>query len=229
MLSLIRASHPEPTFAVTLVATVLAVGVGHSTHGVAAVAVAVLASQLSVGWGNDWLDAHRDVITGRTDKPIVTGAVSRTTVGWAAAIATMVTVPLGLLSGGWATIVLVVGLVSAWLYNEPLKRTPVSVLPYLVSFAMLPTFIVLGLPGHPLPPWWLPMAGALLGFGAHFANVLPDLEADLATGVRGLPHRVGATVSRCLAAAGLLGASVVLTLGPAGPPTWLGLFVVAIA
>jgi len=35
------------------------------------------------------------------------------------------------------------------------------------------------------------VAAALLGFAAHFANVLPVLRADAATGVRGLPQRLG--------------------------------------
>ena len=73
-------------------------------------------------------------------------------------------------------------------------------------------FVVLGLPGAPLPPWWLPTAGALLGAGAHFANVLPDLADDAATGVRGLPHRLGAGGSRAAAGLLLLAATVVLAL-----------------
>ena len=37
----------------------------------------------------------------------------------------------------------------------------------------------------------MPVAGALLGVGAHLVNALPDLADDEATGVRGLPHRLG--------------------------------------
>ena len=56
-------------------------------------------------------------------------------------------------------------------------------------------------------------AGALLGVGAHLVNVLPDLADDAATGVRGLPHRLGARRSSALAAAVLVGATVVIVLG----------------
>ena len=69
---------------------------------------------------------------------------------------------------------------------------------------------------------WLVAAGALLGGGAHFANVLPDLADDAATGVRGLPHRLGATGSSVAAAVLLLAATLTLVLGPAGPPSWAG-------
>jgi uncharacterized membrane protein len=75
-------------------------------------------------------------------------------------------------------------------------------------------FISLGLPGAPLPAWWAPVAGGLLGAGAHPLNVLPDIDDDLAGGVRGLPHRLGAAGSRRLAALLLLAATAVLAFGP---------------
>jgi 4-hydroxybenzoate polyprenyltransferase len=92
------------------------------------------------------------------------------------------------------------------------KSTWWSVLPYVVCFGLLPAFVVLALPGAPWPPWWLPVAGALLGAGAHFANVLPDLDDDAATGVSGLPHRMGARASRVAAAVLLLAATTVVAV-----------------
>ena len=47
----------------------------------------------------------------------------------------------------------------------------------------------------------------------HFLNVLPDLGDDAATGVRGLPHRVGARWSPAVATAVLVLASVVTVVG----------------
>ena len=73
--------------------------------------------------------------------------------------------------------------------------------------------------GHPWPPWWAPAAGALLGFGAHFANVLPDLRDDAATGVRGLPQRLGARNGVIVMALALAAASVVIGAGPAKTTT----------
>jgi 4-hydroxybenzoate polyprenyltransferase len=227
--ALIRASHPEPAVAVTAVAALLAVGVGHEPAGVVAVAAAVLSSQLAVGWVNDWLDAGRDAAVGRTDKPAATGAISARAVGVAGLAAAFATVPLALLSGGPAAIAATIGLVSALLYDWPLKFTAVSVLPYVVSFAALPAFVVLALPGAPAPPGWLLAAGGLLGGGAHFANALPDLTDDLRTGVRGLPQRLGPTGSWVAAAALLLGATLALVFGPPGPPSWAGLAAIAAA
>jgi len=90
---------------------------------------------------------------------------------------------------------------------------------------LLPAFVTLGLPDSPWPPWWAVTAGALLGAGAHLANVVPDIADDLATGVRGLPQRIGRQSSSRLAATLLLVASLVLVIGPGhvGPVTGAGL------
>ncbi|MFC4019797.1 UbiA family prenyltransferase [Micromonospora sp. GCM10011542] len=229
VLGLVRASHPEPAAAVTTVAGLLAWGVGHRPSGVASVVLAVLASQLAVGWTNDALDADRDVTVGRTDKPVAAGAVGRRTVAWGAAVAAVACPLLALTTNPVAAFWLTVALVSALLYDWPLKATPLSVLPYAVSFGALPAFVVLALPGQPTPPAWLVLAGACLGAGAHFANVLPDLDDDARTGVRGLPHRLGAAGSRAAAAGLLLTATAVLVLGPPGPPSAVGLAAVTTA
>ncbi|RZU72063.1 4-hydroxybenzoate polyprenyltransferase [Micromonospora kangleipakensis] len=228
-LGLVRASHPEPAATVTTVAGLLAWGVGHRPAGIAAVVGTVLASQLAVGWSNDALDADRDATVGRTDKPVAAGALRRRTAGLAAVLAAVATPVLALTTNPVAAVWATVGLLSALLYDWPLKSTPVSVLPYAVSFGSLPAFVVLALPGAPAPPVWLVTAAACLGAGAHFANVLPDLADDARTGVRGLPHRLGAAGSRAAAAGLLLAATVTLVFGPPGPPSWAGLSAVAAA
>ncbi|GGL03015.1 hypothetical protein GCM10012284_42060 [Mangrovihabitans endophyticus] len=207
----------------------LAFGVGHRGWSLAGVGAAVAATQLSVGWVNDWLDADRDRATGRADKPIPAGAVSRRTVGIAGLVATLLIPVLGAPFGVAAACTITLVGVFALLYDWPLKATALSVVPYLVAFGSLPAFVVVALPGHPAPPLWLVAAGALLGGGAHFANVLPDLADDAATGIRGLPHRLGAAWSQAAAAGLLLAATFVLVFGPAGPPSWAGLAAAAVA
>ena len=227
---LIRACHPEPTAAVTVVSVLLALAAGHGAGGSVAVGATVLATQLSIGWANDWLDAARDIAIGRTDKPIVNGRVSRRTVGIGAIVAGLAVVPLALLSGPAAAVVITIAYVSGLLYDWPLKATVLSVLPYVVSFGLLVAFPVVGRPDDNVPPWWLVTAGALLGGGAHFANVLPDLDDDVRTGVRGLPHRIGRGPSTAVAAVALLAATGVLAFGPSRSPSWfaVGAFVAAV-
>ena len=228
-LALVKSSHPEPGGAVTVAMTLLAIGVGHRGWSVLGVCAAVAATQFSVGWVNDWLDADRDRTSGRRDKPLVSGAVSRRAVGTAGLIASLAIPILGLPFGAAATVGITLVGVFALLYDWPLKSTPLSVVPYLVAFGLLPAFVILALPGSPAPPVWLVAAGALLGGGAHFANVLPDLADDAATGVRGLPHRIGATGSTVAAALLLLAATLTLVFGPPGPPSWAGVAAAAAA
>jgi 4-hydroxybenzoate polyprenyltransferase len=228
-LALVKSSHPEPGGAVTVAMTLLAIGVGHRGWSLLGVCAAVAATQLSVGWVNDWLDADRDRTAGRRDKPVAAGAVSRRAVGTAGLIASLAIPFLGLPFGAAATVCITLVGVFALLYDWPLKSTPLSVLPYLVAFGLLPAFVVLALPGSPPPPAWLVAAGALLGGGAHFANVLPDLADDAATGIRGLPHRIGATGSTVAAALLLLAATLTLVVGPPGPPSWVGIAAALVA
>ncbi|PWK83673.1 4-hydroxybenzoate polyprenyltransferase [Lentzea atacamensis] len=220
--ALARSCHPLPSLAVTVVATALAVTTGRSPGGLVAVGAAVLAGQLSVGWLNDLLDAGRDASVGRKDKPVAAGAVSRKLVLIATIAAAATAVGLSLLSGADATLVHVVTLCSAWAYDFGLKATAFSVVPYAVSFGLLPAFVTLGAPDGHWPPSWLIAAAALLGSAAHFANVIPDLEDDAATGVLGLPHRLGKAASAGVAAALVVITGVVLAVGPPGPVTAAG-------
>jgi 4-hydroxybenzoate polyprenyltransferase len=209
------ACHPVPSLAVTTVAVLLAVGAGHGARGVLLIGAAVLTGQLSIGWSNDWVDSARDRATGRTAKPVATGQVPVRVVAAAAGVALAATTALSALLGLHAATALLLGVVAGWAYNLGVKATVWSGVPYLVAFGGLPLAPYLALPGHPWPPWWVPVVGALLGFGAHFANVLPDLRADAATGVRGLPQRLGARWGVVVMAVALAAASVVLALGPA--------------
>jgi 4-hydroxybenzoate polyprenyltransferase len=222
------ATHLGPTVAVTTVATLLAVGTGMSVGRVVLVCAAVLAGQASIGWSNDWLDADRDRAVARADKPVVQGTVGPPVLRSAALGAAAIAVVLSLLLDVVPGLLLLVLVASGWAYNAGLKRTAASVVPYVTGFGALPAGVVAAAPGTPVAPWWLITAGGALGAAAHLANVAPDLEDDLATGIRGLPHRLGARTSALTAALLLGAASLVLVLGPEGPPTvagWAGLVV----
>ena len=215
---LLRACHPEPTAAVTVLVTALAAASGRGTLGCLLVGSAVLTGQLSVGWCNDLVDLERDTAAGRRDKPLVAGVPAARTAAVAAGCALALCVLLSFANGFAAGLAHLAGVTAAWAYNLGVKRTAASWLPYALAFGLLPAFVTLGLPGSPWPPAWSTAAGALLGVGAHFTNVLPDIDADLAAGVRGLPQRLGRRVTRTLAPLPLLAASAVLVLGPSGSP-----------
>jgi 4-hydroxybenzoate polyprenyltransferase len=208
---LARACHPLPTVAVTGIATLLAVAVAanESVAWFALLTLTVLVGQLSIGWSNDLLDAERDTLAGRQDKPAAVGMVGQTALRRAAVLSLIVTVTASLgwgLEGFWHLVL--VG--SGWTYNLWLKPTVLSPLCYIVGFGSLPLFVY-GAAGV-TPPWWAPAGGALLGTAAHFANVAPDVDADLATGVRGLPQRLGARRSVAVSLALLLACGVMLLM-----------------
>lgn len=204
-------THLGPSLAVTIVTVVLSIGVGLGPLRTVLLGLAMLLGQFSVGLSNDWIDAARDRAAGRTDKPVATGAISIAAVRASAWVTAVLALALTAFLGWPALIAHAIFILSAWHYNAWLKKTPFSVLPYIVSFGLLPLLVTLCLPAW--AAWWGLGAGALLGVAAHFANVLPDLDADAATGVRGLPHRVGARVSGIVIAVSLATASALLYVG----------------
>jgi 4-hydroxybenzoate polyprenyltransferase len=222
VVALARCSHLAPTVAVTTFATVLAVTAGKRWWA-AGVGAAVLAGQLSVGWSNDWLDRERDRAVGRTDKPLVAGGIADGTVLRSAVAAAAASVVLSLVVAGAGGMLHVTAVAAAWSYNLRLKGTLLSPLPYGLAFGLLPAFITQARP-LPLPaPWWAVAAGALLGVGAHFTNVLADFDDDERTGVRGLPHRLGANASTVLAAMSLGAGLAVMGVAAEGlsPVSWI--------
>lgn len=210
---LLGAAHPGPAFAVTVLAGLLALASAMPATRAVLVVLAVLAGQLSIGWSNDIIDAGRDRRVGRLDKPIASGELAERWARLACTIAVLASVPLSLASGWWAGLVQLVLVAAGWAYNLGLKSTIWSWLPYAVAFGALPVFVALAADPDVVPALWVPLAGALLGVGAHLVNVLPDLDDDAATGVRGLPHRIGARWTPMLAVAVLMAASLTIVLG----------------
>lgn len=223
--ALIIASHPGPSLAITAMATLLAAEAAPHGAGPVLVAPAMLAGQLSVGWSNDALDAPRDAAAGRTDKPVATGAISVRAVWIAAFTALLAALAMSLAIGVVTGVILAVIIGAAWAYNLGLKSTWASGLMYILGFGPLPAYAASTLPGHPMPTWPVTVAAALVGLGAHFANVLPDVAADRATGVNGLPQQMAARwgpgAVRMVALVLLLSASVLLMLAASPSRRWV--------
>ncbi|MGK3951723.1 UbiA family prenyltransferase [Microbacterium sp. I2] len=209
-------SHPGPTLVVTALALALGLSSGLEAWRLALLTVAVFAGQLSIGISNDALDAGRDRAVGRTDKPLARGDVSLPA-AWVAAsvcltLALVLSAPLG-----WRMLTAhALTLGSAWAYNAGLKSTPLSIVPFLVSFGVFPSLATLSAPEPAFAAGWAWIAGAVLGAAVHLTNVLPDLDDDERTGVRGLPHRLGARTSAVVAALGVVAGAVAVLLGSAG-------------
>ena len=229
--ALFRTCHPLPSLAVTaMFAALIARAAPHGTGPVAAIA-AVLLGELSIGWSNDYFDAPRDAMAGRTDKPIVNGTISQRAVLAAAVVAVAASVVLAFSVNTACGTVDVAQMAAGWFYNAGLKITPVSGVAYAVGFGLIPEFATSTAPGVPAARPAVLIAAALLGVGGHLANALPDLDGDRVAGVRGLPNvladRFGAGAVRIIAVLLLLGASGFLALS-GSPWLWLGFALAAL-
>lgn len=220
--ALARSTHPGPTVAVTAITVLLGFGVGLGPVALLLLGLSMLANQVSVGLSNDWIDAERDKAVGRRDKPVALGEVTVATVRAVAWVSAAASVLLMLPLGVPAALAQAVFIASAWGYNAGLKGTAASVVPYIVSFGLLPVIVTLSLPDPSGAAWWAIAAGALLGVAAHFTNVLPDLEDDRRTGIRGLPHRLGRRVSGLVTFVALATATVLVVAGAMVTPPVLG-------
>ena len=222
--AVLGAAHAGPSAVVTLVTVLLAAVSGLEPWRVVVVGLMMAANQLSIGWSNDAIDSARDADAARSDKPVVRGEVSPRAIMALGVGAAVVAIALSLALGPLLAVVHLVALASGWAYNAGLKRTVLATLCYIVGFGLIPLLVTLAREEPRPAAWWAIVMGGMLGLAAHFANVLPDLEADQRHGIRALPHRLGArpagaTALIALAAAGALG---VIGPGAATPVTAVG-------
>jgi 4-hydroxybenzoate polyprenyltransferase len=234
----VRIIHPAPALAVTLLSAALgAILLAQAGEPLAvrwaATVAAVAGSQIFTGATNDLVDRVRDEAAGRMGKPLPAGDLSPEGALWVASgglalqlAASLRLGPLPLLLGAAATL-------SALSYNLWLSRTPFSVVPYLVSFGILPLWIAAGV-GVDLArvaaavPLVAPFAAA-----AHLVNIARDFEVDRATGSRNLAqvlgYRTAIWLAWAMAMAVGIGVGLALTLGgrTTAPTLVIGLIGVA--
>ena len=193
--AVIRLIHPAPAATVVALSAVLgailAVQAGIEPSGrLALTTLAVAGSQVLTGALNDWADRHRDRVA-QPSKPIPSGAVSPgvalAVAGFGALLQLLASLPLGpltLLLGATAS-------ASAVAYNLWLSRTPASVLPYLVSFGLLPLWVAAGVGVDLARVAVAPLIVGPFAAAAHLANTVRDFEADARLGSRNLAQTLG--------------------------------------
>jgi len=195
LFALIRSCHPIPCLAVSSFAAVFGLGLGLSWDRSLFIFLLVLLQQVSVGLSNDWLDYEKDLLARRKDKPGTVGLVTTSELRTWSLAAAVVAQTSAFYFGPAAAILMFVMLVSGWAYNLGMKANWSSAIPYLVGFGTVPIFVGVSAPVAIWVEPWVVLMSALLGLSAHFANVLPDIEADKINGVNALPHILGQKVS----------------------------------
>ncbi|MEI7656253.1 MAG: hypothetical protein EBS41_05530 [Actinobacteria bacterium] len=194
IIGLVRASHFGPTLLVTTAAFTVAC-TQLSPADAAAIALAIFSGQLVVGWTNDVVDFERDRAAARTNKPLVSGAISRRALRAAIFAALGATIGLSIWSplGLRGSALHLLCLLSATAYNLKLKATVLSVVPYALSFGLLPWAIYSA--ADKQPPTWVVCGFIFFTCAFHFLNVLKDLDWDERQQVLGLPQRLGRQAS----------------------------------
>ena len=202
---LLKAAHFGPTLIVT------AISFAFATHywweGPAyVIAFGVFTGQLVVGWSNDLYDFDDDLKHQRAKKPLVSGLITKQYLQkWLRFMVSFSFVanllgPLGIKGGS----VYMLGIACGVAYNFFFKFSILSPLPYAIAFAALPSSVAISKDIN--PPTWMLLGGALFGMAAHFINVIKDMDQDQASGIKGLPQRLGKVKS-------MVAAAVLIALG----------------
>jgi 4-hydroxybenzoate polyprenyltransferase len=197
-----QASHFGPTLIVTAIA--FGFGTYYWWEGPAyVIAFTVATGQLIVGWSNDLYDYKDDLAHNRTNKPLVSGLITKQYLQkWLrfmvpfSFIANLLG-PLGIKGG----LVYMLGVGCGVAYNFYFKFSALSPLPYAIAFAALPSSIAIS--KGITPPLWMLLGGSIFGIAAHFINVIKDMEQDNVSGIEGLPQRLG-TKKSIIAAVALI-------------------------
>ncbi len=197
LLGLLLVTHPLPSALYVVMTALLAWLAAATRHArpaagtLALMLLAVAGAQVAIGSLNDYCDRALDAASNRQEKPLVSGLIAP----WEALALTIVAsvvvllalIPLGPVAFALGLLIEVLGLA----YDLRFKGTPISALLFAVYFPLFPLF-AWSVFGHwqPFLPCLLPF-GAALGIAMNIANSLPDLDADIAAGVCGLPHLLG--------------------------------------
>ena len=211
VLGLLKASHFGPTVLVVTISFLLSLS-QFSALGSLEIACAILAGQCVVGWTNDLLDYPLDLAAGRKKKPLVAGDISQSFLKTSIFIALIFALTLSLIGplSFKGTSIHALGIASATAYNFGLKKTLVSLLPYVISFGAMPWAVYVA--AGSTPPAWLYLGFIAFASAFHFLNVLKDLNWDISQGVLGLPQRLGKrksiAIAACLVVGGLFDVAV---------------------
>jgi 4-hydroxybenzoate polyprenyltransferase len=200
------AAHAFPLAAVmALTALIALVSAGGEPDALRFVAVllAMLGSQLAIGWSNDYLDREVDALY-QPWKPIARGEIQAQRVPLAIVCALLVSLAAGVSLGWLPLLILAIGTSAGLAYNLWLKASRFSALPYLVALGVLPPFVWTALDVYQDDFLGLYLVATPLALAAHLANVLPDVSSDRAQGRATLAVALGIPRSLIVLAVSLL-------------------------
>lgn len=212
-----RLVHPAPTLAVTALSAALgAILLAQAGRPIderwGLMVVAVLGSQVATGAGNDLADLAEDTAAERRSKPLVDGSMSIGAALWIVSSGLALQLAASLPLGAMFLVLGVAAVASAAAYNLWLSRTPWSVVPYVVSFGILPLWIAAGVGVGLERVVTAAVLVAPFAAAAHLANALRDFDADAAAGSRNLAQVLGRDLAHRVAVGLALGVGLLVAL-----------------
>jgi 4-hydroxybenzoate polyprenyltransferase len=202
LLALAQASHPFPIAAVLSLTTLVGLasaGTDLAVGRLAVVLLAMLLSQLAIGWTNDYVDRDSDALH-QASKPIAMGRLEARMLPPLSALAVVTSTTLAAWLGPWPLAFFLAGTTAGLAYDLRLKDTRLSWTPYVVALAVLPPFVWSAFDTYRSDFVWLYPVALPLVIAVHLANLLPDLATDRAAGRQNVAVRLGRTVTLSLLA-----------------------------
>jgi len=145
----------------------------------------LLVGQFSIDISNNYFDRHTDKLSGQKHKVLAEDKVPAKLAIRIALIFLVLSVGMSLFIPAGAGYIHIIALAIAWAYNLGLKKTPLSILCYMVAFSLTPVFVTIVTSKDTT---LLVMATfAIFGAVAHFAEAIKDYHYDTKVGNRAFP------------------------------------------
>lgn len=192
--------HPAPSALNAVLVVVLALVAGAEPSAAAALGIAMLGFQFSIGALNDIADAEADRL-GKPGKPIPAGLVPVEVAAGIVVLGAIVGLGVSATFGATVLVVGAAGYACGVTYDVALRRRGLGWLCFALAIPLMLAWAWLAA-AETLPPGWpllLPLA-ALAGPALHLANSLVDVESDARTGRTSLATQLGPQRARSVLA-----------------------------
>lgn len=194
-LQLLQSAHAKQAVGTALAMGLVAAIAGRPAREAGVVLLTVLVGQTILGWHNDIVDRQRDRSHDLKGKPLAMGRLQADTVWYAIVVATLLLVPLSIMTGIRAGCLYLAAVAIGMLGNIVLRTGFFSWWSWAASFALLPAYLSYGGWGGQAvgsaPETSIVVLAALLGVGIHFLRAVWGLVADHEDGWTYLPLRLG--------------------------------------
>ena len=163
--ALLITAHIKPALTVSVILSIVSFIYGYKSTEIFWVFLAILSGQFSIGLSNNYFDLKNDKKSGRTDKYILNGVLSKNFV-------------IGL-----AVILLIISTIASLLISLPAGLVHVAALIIGWAFGLIPIFAALL---NDIDVQWLVVLAFInLGGAVHIADALSDYNYDNNSGIKG--------------------------------------------